>query len=348
MIALDAPWALLLLPLAALPWIARLLRRSGHPRIDTLPADPLSRAVSFGLRAAGSLAFIALILGLAGLHRPGGAIERLGTGAHIALVVDRSSSMDYGFAGRAVAGAQESKSAVAKRLLSAFVARRPHDRLGVALFSTAPVLATPLTDNQDAVLAAIAAIDEPGLSQTNVGRGLAMGFDMLEGGDATASRAVLLVSDGAAVIAPDVQQILTAEAARNRVSIYWLYIRSTGSPGIFEPPAADKPDTPVLNPERHLHLFLQRLGAPYRAFEAESPEAVEDAIAEIDRLEARPILYRDALPRRDLTAWCWGVAAALLAVMAAARRASRPFTAARSADRPAAGSSRSGVAAASA
>lgn len=335
MIALDAPLALLLAPLALLPWRARLLRRSGHPRIDALPADPLSRALSIGLRAAGSVAFLGLVLGLAGLHRPGGFVERVGTGAHVALVIDRSSSMDNSFLDRAPTAEQESKGAAAKRLLSAFVARRPHDRMGVALFSTSPILAVPLTDRRAAVLAAVAAVDEPGLSQTNVGRGLALGFDMLVGGEAGASRALLLVSDGAGVIAPEVQQVLRAEAARERVSLYWLYLRSAGSKGIFEPPASDEVDTPVLRPERHLHIFLQSLGVPYRAFEAESPEAVEQAIAEIDRLETRPILYREALPRRDLASWCWGVASVCLGLLAAARLASRPFTRPRAVASPA-------------
>jgi mxaC protein len=324
MIAVDGFTPLVLLPLASLPWLARTLRRSGHPRLDSLPDDPLSRIISLGLRAAGAVAFAALSLGLAGLHLPGGHVERLGTGANIALVIDRSSSMDYSFADSA-GGDQESKAQVARRLLTSFVARRPHDRLGVALFSTSPILAVPLTDRREVVKAAIAAIDEPGLSQTNVGRGLAMGFDMLGRDEATASRAVLLVSDGAAVIAPEVQQLLTTEAARNRVSLYWLYIRSAGSPSIFDPPSPGQVDSPVLRPERHLHLFLQRLGVPYRAFEAESPEAVEDAIAEIDRLESRPILYREATPRRDLATWCWGLAAMLLGLLAAARLASRPF-----------------------
>jgi mxaC protein len=54
-------------------------------------------------------------------------------------------------------------------------------------------------------------------------------------------------------------------------------------------------------PERHLDLFFKSLGIGYRAFEAEGPAAVAEAIAEIDRLERRPFRYVERIPRKDLT-----------------------------------------------
>ncbi|SEA96622.1 vWA domain-containing protein [Rubrimonas cliftonensis] len=325
MIGFDHPAALALAALAALPFLRPLLRRPPFPALALLPRDPASRALSWALRGAGALAFALLALGLAGPHLPGGHVERVGVGASLVLLIDRSSSMDNSFAGRAPGGGEESKSAAARRILLDFIDRRGDDRIGVAEFSTAPLMALPMTDSRNAVRAAVAAIDEPGLSQTDVGRGLAMALGMLDAASETGSRAVLLVSDGAAVIAPEVQETLRAEAARRATNIYWLYLRTEGAKGIFEPPAPGEIDSPQLRPERHLHLFLQRLGAPYRAFEAEDAAAVERAVAEIDRLEARPILTRAATPRRDLAPWCWGVAALCAALLALARLAERPF-----------------------
>ena len=238
--------------------------------------------------------------------------------------------MDNTFAGGRSDEGSESKAAAARRLLVDFVAQRPHDRIAVVGFSTSPMLFLPMTDHRDAVRAAVNGIDEPGLSQTDVGRGLAMALSQFEDTPATASRAIMLVSDGAAVIAPKVQAILRAEATRKTVSIYWLYLRSDRAKGIFEPVAPGEMDTPQLRPERHLHLFLGELGVPYRAFEAENVEAVADAIAEIDKLEARPLAYEERLPRRDLAPLAFAGAAAALLVLVLARLAERPFTAAAS------------------
>lgn len=326
MLALDRPELLLLLPLAALPLVLRLVKRSGHPQAAALPADALSTLVQVVLVASGVAAFALLILGLAGLHRPGGSTVRTGTGAHLAVVIDRSSSMDNTFAGGRSDELTESKAAAARRLLVDFVTQRPHDRIAVVGFSTSPMLFLPMTDHRDAVRAAVNGIDEPGLSQTDVGRGLAMALSQFEDTPATASRAIMLVSDGAALIAPKVQAILRAEATRKTVNIYWLYMRSERAQGIFEPVAPGEMDTPQLRPERHLHLFLQDLGVPYRAFEAEDVEAVAEAIAEIDNLEARPLSYEERVPRHDLAPLAYGAATVAILALVLARLAERPFT----------------------
>lgn len=318
----DHPFVLMLLALALLPLFATAFRRRPVPALVLVPDDVTSRAVGWLLRAAGMLALAALVLGLAGLHRREQSIERVGTGAHLVLLLDRSSSMDNSFAGRAPAGDQESKSAAARRLLGDFVARRPHDRIGVTAFSTSPMPVLPLTDHHDIVQAAIAAIDRPGLAFTDVGRGLALALAGFAGDTTDASRAVLLVSDGAALIDRRVQEALRDAAARTPVHLYWLFLRSRGSPGIFDVPPPGE-DTPQANPERHLHLFLQSLGVPYRAFEATSPEAVAQAIADIDRQETRPIRYIERVPRRDLARTAFAIAAVAVGLLLLAKLAER-------------------------
>lgn len=321
----ERPLLLVLLILALLPLLLRPERPSAHPALGLTPPDRLSRWVSAGLRLAGVGAIATLVVALAGPFSGGGSVTRQGQGANIVLLIDRSSSMDNSFAGRAPDGAEDSKSAVAKRLLVDFASRRPHDRIGVAAFSTSPMEVLPITDHLDAVRGAIAAIDRPGLAHTDVGRGLAMAFGQFGpemGGEA---RAVVLVSDGAGVIGMEVQDLLRQQVAREPVNLYWLFIRTKGSPGIFETPASKSDDTPQARPERHLHLFLGRLGIPYRAFEAESPEAIAEAIGEIDRLETRPIAYVEELPRQPLAWAFYAVAAVLLAALLAARLAERPL-----------------------
>jgi mxaC protein len=136
-----------------------------------------------------------------------------------------------------------------------------------------------------------------------------------------ASRAILLVSDGAAVIDRRVQERLRAQIAKRPVNLYWLYLRTAGAPGIFDTPGPDVPDTPQALPERHLNLFFHTLKVPYRAFEAENPKAVADAIAEIDKLERHPIRYQESIPEKDLSWLGYAIAAAALTMLLLAKLA---------------------------
>ncbi|WP_029009949.1 vWA domain-containing protein [Azospirillum halopraeferens] len=330
-LAVDTPAVLLLAPLALLPALVLPFAAADHPSLTEVPPDRVSLAVDAGLRLVAVVALASLVLALAGLHRLAGSVEREGRGAEIVLLLDRSASMDNSFAGRRPGGDEESKSAAARRLLLQFLERRPHDRIGVAAFSTAPMPVLPVTDHHEALRAAVHAIDRPGLAHTDVGRGLALAFSMAEGATPGSAPAVVLVSDGAAVIDRRVQDALRDAAARTPVHLYWLYLRTQGSRGIFGEPQQPGEDTPQAMPERHLHRFLGTLGIPYRAFEATGALAVETAIEAIATLETRPIRYREPVPRRDLAGPAYATAAAgvlllLLAKLAERRprRAARP------------------------
>jgi len=72
-------------------------------------------------------------------------------------------------------------------------------------------------------------------------------------------------------------------------------------------------------PEVFLHRFFDSMGAPYKAYEADNPQALEAAIADVNRLENLPIVYRDTIPRRDLSPWCYGVALAAVLLLLAAK-----------------------------
>ncbi|QRZ16120.1 VWA domain-containing protein (plasmid) [Paracoccus methylovorus] len=315
--------ALFALPVALLPLAIRWLGASAVPRLDLRAVG--GRTVGPALIALAMLALAALILGLAQPYLRGGSVAYRGIGTNLVLLIDRSSSMDDTFAGRSPQGDNESKASAARRILLDFIARRPDDRIGIAAFSTAPMLVLPMTESRTAIAAAVAAMAEPGLSQTDVGRGLTLALEMAGEASASDARAVVLVSDGAAVIAPEVQTALRNLAARQQVNIYWLYLRTKGAKGIFEVPEPGQGDTPHLRPERHLHIFLQSLRLPYYAFEADSPGAVEAAVTEIDRMESRPILTRRPVPRRDLAWACYLLASISCAALAAARWLERRY-----------------------
>ena len=318
------PWVLWLLPLALLPLRLKVSRRTGLPSLDAAPADGLSRAIGLGLTLAGIIGLAGLILALAGPYRGGERVTRIGIGAQVSMLIDRSGSMNETFAGRQPSGEEESKAAASRRILRDFVGNRAHDQFAVTAFSTAPMLVVPMTDRQDAVRAAIAAIDRPGLDYTNVARGLGMGLSQFGAERPGVSRVLLLVSDGAAVIDPRIQGQLRAAFAKLRPNLYWLFLRTKGSPSIQDKPVGE--DTPQAAPERHLDLFFKSLGVPYRVFEAEGAEAVASAVQQIEALERDPIPYTEVRLRKDLSALAYALAALGLLVLTLGKLAEADFS----------------------
>ncbi len=58
---------------------------------------------------------------------------------------------------------------------------------------------------------------------------------------------------------------------------------------------------------------------PYRAYDAEDPGSLARAINAVSRLQSLPIRYTEMVPRRDLAGLCYGLAAAILAMLLAAK-----------------------------
>lgn len=320
------PVGLYLLPLALLPLFLSSQRREGYPSLTQFEPDRLSTIITWLLRTAGVVALTGLILGISGIALKERAIERYGNGAQIVMLIDRSSSMNDTFAGRQPSGEEESKAAASKRLLREFVLERKHDRFGISAFSTAPIHIVPITDHKEIVLAAIDAIDRPGLAFTDIGRGLGMALSMIEESVQPGSRAIILVSDGVAVIGRRVQEKLRAEFARRSVNLYFLYLRTEGSNSMFAEPPPGIEDTPQALPERHLNKFFQSLHIPYHAYEAENAKAVRDAIVDIGKLEQTPIVYTEHIPQFDLSRWTYAIAALAIALLLIAKLLSRSLT----------------------
>jgi len=316
-LAVDNPWILAGLLLCGLPMANNGMRHSTYPSLALIPADPFSTAIALGLRLCAVAAIAALVLGLAGLHQTERSRERIGYGANIVLLLDRSSSMDNTFAGKAPDGENEAKAAAARRFLGEFIGQRPHDLIGIAEYSTAPLFVMPLTDNKTALQAAINATATPALAYTHISKGLSMALDLFQQADSAADgqRIVLLVSDGAAAIDPDSELELRNAFKQRQIRLYWLFLRSAGSPGLFEKPQDPRDDNPGAMPERHLHLFFQSLNIAYRAYQAENPEAMREAMADINRLEHAPLHYRERLPKRDLSAACYFLATIWLTLL---------------------------------
>jgi mxaC protein len=307
-------WAFALVPLvlAALQWTAQ--RSWRIPSLLAAPSDPLSAGVQALLKGAGIVAFTGSILGAAGPFLAGKDVERVADGAAIVMLFDRSGSMNETFAGRNPGGGEESKATASKRILKKFVDARRHDLVGVVAFSTAPMLVTPLSDHPEATKAAIDAMDRPGLDYTNIARGLSMALAMFRASEPDRARAIMLISDGAGVIDPKIQDDIRAEFKKAGVALYWLFLRTEGSQGISGGSSSDA-ESPQAQPEKHLDLFFNSLGVSYRAFEAEGPQATEEALRQIDRLERRPMRYLEKLPRREIGSIFFALALGAVALL---------------------------------
>lgn len=319
-LAVSHPWTLGGLCLLVLPLLNNGIRRCDYPRVSLLPEDGFSNLFSIILKLLAMAAFGSLVLGLAGLYRGEQLIERIGRGANIVLLLDRSNSMDHSFAGQAPGGGEESKSGAAKRLLTEFVRRRSNDRMGIVAYSTAPLFVMPMTQNKQAVQAAIAATDTPALAYTNISKGLAMALSIFRPQPTlSGSNIILLVSDGAAAIDLDSERKIRQWVKQQPVRLYWIFLRGKNSPGLYQRPEDPRDDNAQAMPERYLHIFFKSLGVPYKAYQAENPDALQKAIEDIDRFENRSLQYREKVPRQDLSGYCYFWATVMIGLLLAGK-----------------------------
>ncbi|GAB7562274.1 hypothetical protein LG202_03130 [Methylobacillus methanolivorans] len=294
---LHAPGWLLLLLLAVMPLLVRGHAAFPYPSISRLPEDELSLWIERFWRWAGALAIAAIAVALSGPYWGEKQLEKVGRGAHVMIVLDRSASMNDSFADSAK-NDSESKMSAARRVLQSFVNQSREDLLGMVTFSTSPILVAPLGGDREAVLAALRATEAGGMGFTAVARGLGMALDYFEGRPVTGARAILLVSDGGAHLDVKTQDTLREMFHRQGASLYWVYLRSANGVSIKSAPEDEDLDA---YPEHQLHDYFKSLGVNYHIYEAESPKAVEEALADIAELKNQPVKYYEAAARQDLS-----------------------------------------------
>ncbi|MDR1967956.1 MAG: VWA domain-containing protein [Burkholderiaceae bacterium] len=295
------PWMLLLLPLALLPLLRRRSDTLVYPCLAWLPTDRVGRLVGFLWRGFAVAAMALTVFGLAGLGQSGTEVQRTGRGAEVLILLDRSSSMDAAVHtnGLKMAGrmSQEPKAKVVRDLLSEFVAKRPDNRFAFMTFSVVPLSVVPFTQKTDTIQAAIdASAIGRGLPETRMGVALLAAIDEFEHRAYSGSRVILIVSDGGAQLDEATQQSIQAGLAREKIGLYWIYVRSgPNSPDLH----AETDSGYGRGEELALHRFFKSLGTPYRLFQVDDSDAMAAAIAEIDRLQNFPLIIHERVPRRD-------------------------------------------------
>jgi mxaC protein len=312
------PWLLWLLPLAILPLLLQRAHAKHYSWVDMLPKDPLSDLIGLILKILAVLTLVFIILGLAAPHTTETKVERIGVGAQIALVLDRSASMDDPFSGTTVATGNttvgETKSVAAARLITEFVKSRQQDMFGMITFSNSAMYVLPLSENKKAVIAAVQATGGNALFQTNIGSGLTSSAALFDKIPDSGSRAVILLSDGAGRIDADTQQKIKDWFDRLHISLYWIVLRQPGGISIFDPnfkPVEDQP----LPPEIELNEFFKTLKTPFKAYEAEDPKSLQLAMNDINNREKKPIKYFEKIPGHDYSNVCFIIAALMIALL---------------------------------
>jgi len=299
------PIVLLLLPLALLPWFT-------HNQDKTVawshfvPVDPLSNVIGLLLKGLASLLIASLILSLAGPYIPEQTVERVGSGAEVVILVDRSRSMDDPFSSRGKAlavnrtvGKGDSKRRIAKKYLLEFVDKRPDDRFGFVLFSDKALDLLPLSYNKDSIRATInASALGKGLSETNIAKAMIKAAEMYGKETYNGSRTVLLVSDGGQEFSIEDKQKIAELYKRENLTLYWIYMRSTTGLSIEE---ESDDDSWKNTPEKRLHKFYKELGIPYKVFEISSVKSFSEAIDTIDKKESQTLIVEEIIPRETKT-----------------------------------------------
>ncbi|MBM0106753.1 VWA domain-containing protein [Steroidobacter sp. S1-65] len=318
----EHPWLLVLLPLALLPLLRGRRDTLAFPSVAWLPRDRVGQLVGWLWPLFAILAIASSILALAQPGRPQSFVQRTGTGAEILVLLDRSRSMDDRMLPanwREIdpssllyhTGRGRKKADVARELLSQFVAQRPDDRFSLMYFSNRPLSVVSFTQHDAVMQAGISAgVTGRGLADTEVGRALVAGIAEFDQRAYSGSRIMLLVSDGGAHLDEETRERIRIGLARNRIALYWMYLRSYNSATL------DTTDDRWANaPELALHRFFQSLPTPYRAYQAEVPEDLSRAVAEVGRQQNLPLDFLEQIPRRDYSRHFIAVAAFACAML---------------------------------
>lgn len=320
----DQVWWLALLPLGVIPFFGRVSDEAAYSWIELLPRDPLASIVQWTVRLGAAAVIVAAIIGLAGIHIPEVAVQRIARGAEIVVLLDKSQSMDQAMVPARIPNRQAhvsgfpTKEEMAARLLKQFAAGRRNDAFAMVMFSDAPIASIPFTfTRRPAVVQGgiDAAAIGVGLGGTNMVRGILAAAALFEGRPYAGSRVILMVSDGAAELDADARQQIATSLRRLKIRLSWIFLRAPGDAGLRGSPS---PTGGADALPQQLDAYFRGVGIPYNAYEAEDRTSLQRAIDDIGRGERSPIQFTELLPRRELASYFFSasaVGAALLLVV---------------------------------
>ncbi len=254
------------------------------------------------------LVFISLVFAIFAMARPVWRNEyqsRVASGIDIVIAFDVSLSMDiddFSLNGRPMR-----RIDAAKRVVDAFISRRPDDRIGLVAFSGRPVSISPITLDHDWLRTGL---DELKLNRrgigtvveqgTAIGSALAASATRLDNRDAK-SKIIVLITDGAS----NSGKISPLEAAKHIKTLgIKTYTVAIGT-------EKGRVDSSIQRyPRMEFDLpTLKKIATETRGehFWAQSLEALENNFQTIDNLEKTETRSLTVIDDRELFAWFAGV-----------------------------------------
>jgi Ca-activated chloride channel homolog len=215
------------------------------------------------LLRAGAIAL--LVVALARPQKGQAQSELPGQGIDIAIVLDTSSSMSTTFG-------NETRLAVAQRVIKDFISGRKDDRIGLVIFRDESLVLSPLTLDYDALKRLLDGVSNVNLSDgTAIGLGLGESLNLLRESKAR-SRVAILLTDGQNNN-DTLQPAAAAKIAQTLgIRLYTIGVidpRSRGAGGNVD--------------EKALTEMANVTGGRY--FPADSPQALANVYQSIDQLE---------------------------------------------------------------
>jgi mxaC protein len=92
--------------------------------------------------------------------------------------------------------------------------------------------------------------------------------------------------------------------ARNRIALYWLYLRSINGASLD----TDDPQASAIA-EVAMNRFFQSLSTPYHAYQVSEPQDLAQAVADVGRQQNLPLDYLELIPRKDYDRPCFALGA---------------------------------------
>lgn len=290
------PWALLLLPIATIPFLLKRNQGQVYSWLAMVPEDKASDIANFLIKVISALILISLVGALASPMGAPKKIVKVGKGAQTVFVIDRSVSMDQPFAGSINGHVAEIKSAATRRLITKFIDARPDDMMGVVGFSNFALYGIKITTRRDAIHSAIDAATSPAINQTNIGAGLIQGISLFDNIQNSGSRALILLSDGGGKLSAAVKARIQALLASRNLNLYWIVIREPNDVSIFTDNTYSEDEAPDAVA---LDKYFKSINVKYKAFEADNPSTLQSALEDIDSKEKNIIQYSVYKPAHD-------------------------------------------------
>ena len=247
--------------------------------------------------------------------------EEVTEGVEIVLAIDLSGSMhahDFEKNNKLV-----SRLDIVKSVVSDFISKRKHDRIGLVVFAEEPFLVSPLTSNHEWLNSNFNRLEIGliGPNSTAIGSAIGMATNRLRKIESE-SKVIILLTDGENN-AGKLHPVNAAQAAeRFGIKVYTIGVGKTGSVmmprqrnGII---VKNENGNPIMDwiesdiDESTLREVAQTTGGKY--FRATSSEGLETIYREIDQLEKREVVYVRFDEATDLMFYPMLLAAILLMI----------------------------------